>query len=944
VLWISACWFTNAWAQVAVRIPDSELDVQDIAIVNDSQWLATTTGAYQVKAGHATRIPDLSIPANKIALSGEDVWLATSIGAYRIRRGDTKRIPDRILNVLSVSVITNQVWLATADGAYVSDGENIKAIGPPGELVQAISNDGNTFWLGTDRGAYKIDSNGTPVRVTPEPVFVSSIASIKSEVWIATPHGAFRVKSDGTLELLGQELNVRQVSEVNGEIWLATSTGAYRISGKLCVRSPDLELSVEDITQIDNDLWLSTSRGAYRIRENQITTFPGEAAPVKRVVKINGGIWLLGYHGAFLVHNDRAARIPNVDLEAQQVIASGDDTWMATSLGSFEVKNLNISIQVKNSDSWWKWLIDKLSPWPVLVDGDASVDIRYIAQDGSTVSSDQLIDPNFVVVQEFSKPALEKSIHEGRSSPASGFLMKLASGKRDLYFSVRDKWGNTAEAQMGIWVLPGPLIISIAVPIFWLCILAVMIGLAPVSESVNTLLMNPWLRNVSSFGLIPLTLSVSASVRRHMLKRYIGNLRNDKSFAEWLQRYQMPDEQFSAFKFGERLSKERVLQVTGQSGIGKTSFLKYLTAAYANGSSLPTVSNNASQNLPSATDTVAESHSKYFVPVFVPLVRYQGQKADEMVAAQLASYGSLTDRQIVAWYIQQGEFLFLFDGLNEVDEGTRSEINRFVDLGRRKNLFCVSSQETYPAMAWIAAVKMSYLTSENVKEIVVSSLGMQAAKAALSQFKEATFVLYKVPQDLEFLIQMCREHPETKVPQSKSQLYDCVLNPVFEKWNEEGRNDFAEVLAKRAYEMIKSRDPLLSGTVLQFPGELTSPLLFKKLLVQRDDKFYFQHNLVRDYLGSIYLQTDWRALLKDETTVDSNWVEMLKFLIARFEDSRPCKDMLYLLIDKNRRIAGELFNWLQSERPDLSRDWSAEFKVKLAESLLGTPGSNASAN
>ena len=50
---------------------------------------------------------------------------------------------------------------------------------------------------------------------------------------------------------------------------------------------------------------------------------------------------------------------------------------------------------------------------------------------------------------------------------------------------------------------------------------------------------------------------------------------------EWKERFVVPSENFLPESFGQLLEKQRVILLIGQSGIGKTSYFRFLTACYA---------------------------------------------------------------------------------------------------------------------------------------------------------------------------------------------------------------------------------------------------------------------------------------------------------------------------------------------------------------------------
>ena len=923
----------KTWCQIAVRVPDEVLDVRDISVANGSVWLATTKGAYKVEGNSANPFSDERMVVNTVASDGNSVWLATASGAYRIEGQKALRSPDQFLDIPSLTVADDsKVWLATYDGAIVFDGQNMKRLGPPRSGAHDITAVGDAIWVATDVGAYKITSNGSIRLITPSPVFVNSIKAIQGSVWIATRKGAFQVTGEKPPEVFRPNDDVTRVCDLNGEIWLASTTGAYRVSGKQADPVPNVTMAVEDIVTLDGTTWLATNRGAFRMKEGKVSSTPELNQATKSIQKLNDEIWFSTYHGAFLLKDDRFLRVPNVDSEVQKIKLLNNVVWMATNKGAFKVSNVGIRIKTASLDSWWKWIVEKISPWPVYVEGDVSVTGNYVSADGAAVSSPNSADPRFQAVLKSLNSGEPCTISEDEYSGVSGdkdyaYIARIHTGRANLCVGVRDRWGNTAQEAMQVWVLPGPVTVGIVTPLLWFCLLAILIALAPYSEFTNDLLMNPWLRNVSSFGLIPLAMTTFPAIRFHILKRYLKTLGDDRTFKEIIKKYQIPAEKFDPSHFGDRLSSERALQLTGQSGIGKTSFLTFLTAAYA-------AQGRRGKGIPVHPRPILPFP---VIPVFIPLGRYQGQKVEDMVAAQLDSYGRLTDKQMASWYVKQGGFVCLFDGLNEVDDSTRNDVNRFIDEGRQRSYFCVTSQEAYPRFSWIREVRLAYLTDQNVKDIIESRLTPKKVAETLAQFSRETFNQYKLPQDLEFLLQMLTDGNSAMVPQTKSKLYDSVLSPIFATWKDEGRSDFPDLLTARAYEMLVTRDPRFNSPAMQPAEELTGPLVVRKLLLQRDSGLYFQHNLIRDYLGSAYLKTRWRELLPDiKVPIDSNWLEILRFVLAGLIDPKVCKEFLYAVFERNRTVAGELFTWIDSAQIGLTADWSAEFRLKIADAVLDT--------
>lgn len=61
---------------------------------------------------------------------------------------------------------------------------------------------------------------------------------------------------------------------------------------------------------------------------------------------------------------------------------------------------------------------------------------------------------------------------------------------------------------------------------------------------------------------------------------------------------------------------------------------------------------------------------------------------------------------------------------------------------------------------------------------------------------------------------------------------------------------------------------------------------------------------------------------------------MLQFSVESINSSEVVKNLLFVLLDKNKKIAGELFKWVNASFRDYSENWDTEFKLKYAETNL----------
>jgi len=569
----------------------------------------------------------------------------------------------------------------------------------------------------------------------------------------------------------------------------------------------------------------------------------------------------------------------------------------------------------------WEKIAKSLLGKDVYISGDVRPEVYYSECKDEGYPCSQEFKEHFQIFMDtnIDEKSFKEKISEGKDtyvfSDDKNTRLKLTTGiNKTIYYMIRDKWGNTLYGKEenllvvpGKWALP-PFIISV-----WLAVLFIIIALSPKINFFHNALMNPYLRNCGSLWLFPLLATLIPPIRKFILIRYTRNIKSDDDFSRWLKDFVIPHEDFIPEKFSKLLiNKKRKLFLSGQSGIGKTVYFKYLMGLYASRKLLV---------------------PKNIIPVFIPTVRYQGKSFEEMFHAQLSNFGGITDKKLTKRFLEQGPYMIFIDGLNEVDEGTRKEINS-VDKYSKVNYFCLSSQEYYHEFSWIDEVKMRTLDKEQVNYLLCQRLGKEKAGMTIEQFTKETYDFYKIPQNLEFAIEMIED--KQFLPKSEYELYDGVLSPILDKWTQDGRSDYSDLINKRSYDMLCAKEQYFNPAQSPFPAGLLNPLAVrKKFLIPREGNYIFRHDLVRSYLASRYFAPRWRELVNDEMiVVDINWDAMLKFTVQSINQSNEIKALLFSLLRKNRDLVGKLFKWLRGSYPDLCQDWSDEFISRFGGEML----------
>jgi hypothetical protein len=913
-----------------LTISNGGLLFHSISHFGDETWLATLDGAYRIKGDSPPqRIPDMDISIQSISHFGDETWLATEHGAYRVK-GDApaKRIPDMDISIQSISRFGGETWLATEHGAYRIKGDApAKRIPDKVIPVRSISHFGDETWLATLNGAYRIKGNAPAKRIPDKDFFVMSISHFGDETWLATLNGAYRIKGDSPPQRIpDMDISIQSIFHFGDETWLATEHGAYRIKGDVPPqRIPDIDISVQSISHFDDETWSVTQHGAYRVKGNsRPQRIPDMDISIQSISRFGDETWLATEHGVYRIKGDAPPqRIPDMDISVQSISNFGDETWLATSKGAYRIdSDVIISVFAVGVDSLWKRCLQTIMPGNLWISGQLAPSAQYQRLSNHQDPYPKSSPRQFTFVMEKTQEEFDRRYKENFLE-AKYASQTVGSGECTLFLAARDQWGNTFKCDpfpIRGWAIPGARVIPVLSGVFWLGILALTMALAPFNTFCHDLLMNPFVRKYGSFGFVPLAITVFPPVRRHLLRRYFNRISRDEGFRQLQQSYIVPTEDFLPEKFGEGLKNYNPVLLLGSSGIGKTSYFRYLTFCYAS---------SRHQKL----------QPRGVVPVFVPLARYQGAQLEAMFHAQLANYGRLTDEKLTEWFLKQGGFLLFLDGINEVDDATRKRVNPFIDQHKNSSYFCLSSQQSYQEYAWMKTVRLASLNPDKIQALLKRQLGEEKARAVIAQFRSETYEIYAIPQDLQLAMAIVSEGKP--LPQSKRELYAESLAPVFEEWTRNGQGDFQDLLTSRAYVMLCTHDPFFDQTNSPLPVDLTGKLVEKRILIKRGDRLLFQHDLVRAYLASQYFVEQWKAirippsshvtskwaalLAGPSVKVDLNWRSMLEFTILEVATPEATKDLLLAVLNKNRQLAAELFKWAKELHPNLVEGWEEEF-------------------
>lgn len=876
---------------------------------------------------------------------GGRIWFETDDRTYYFTENQTAK-PVLVTDGATARLDVQDVWKA-GQCVLVTTETDVYRVNSAGNEATRLDADSNWklkkgldryqtaegLWFATDKGICWVGGAGDPQIVEEGDVTALYGQVLDDEVWLQANLGTFVAsneggRGDGNGQLqrvfdtdVGPNLTSKRVG---GQQWLLSGDHAYlREEGEL-VRKTDDNTEPLNFSTIGRRTWLRKGPKAYRLEETRLEPVL-DGKNVVGVFDVDDEPWLATNRGVYRVADDDSGADlvgQNHELNVSRIEKIGERAWVLTSSGAYVVdEHVEFDVDLGTGGDWWKAVIERIIPGNVWVAGVAHPKVRYesrAAEEGEAIDRDDLAF-SIIMHPASSDEDVEKfskKCRENRFSDAEDFERSLTSGLQEqgILIEVRDAWGNRERYEARGYVLPGPAVVPVAVGLLWLVALVLSIALAPYVRFLHHLLMNPFLRTLGFFGFVPLVITLVPSLRRHIFRRYTRGLRSDEDFACWERRFVVPSEEYLPEAFGRELEEHRQVLLLGESGVGKTCYFKYLTYCYA----------------ARKMKTLAP---RKVTPVFIPVALYEGESVEEAFLAQLQNYGGLTDKKLMSRLLQQGGFLILVDGLNEVGKEMRQKVSQFVNRHWKANYFCLSSQEQYLECARLEPFELAVFDVERIQELVRQRLGDGEADSLIEQFNDTTYEMCKLPQDLEFMLELAKY--KQPLPQTKLELYQRRLAPLLDQWKEEGNESFCHVLYRRSYEMIYPGAAIFDDPDRQIPKRLRDGLIAARLLVRSGGQHLFRHDMVRAFLAAGHFGPRWVDILGDhQVTVDETWRSMLQFVILDMKSPDEAKEMFFYLPEKDERLAKSLFRWTKAVRPALVEPWEEDFNRHYGEVVL----------
>lgn len=814
-------------------------------------------------------------------MAGADLVVATTNGknhALHLIRADGSvvHLPEVTTIVRDAADLGDDRWLlwggrmsmGDALPAYVLKGAQVSKLElPDGQQLRRVEKAGGKNWLLLSKG------------VEPGPLYLFEDGSVK-------PFGKSRFRA-------------RDVEAASDRIWaIDHADRVHEIVGDEANESSALAFPVEDVARAGNCVWFvpkeardsedaNVSRQVWR--QCGSATKPQEfpnSIRVRRVADINGTAWLLTRVGEIGSTSDGPAFYVDNELEARLEFLHGAGA------------------------PWLQSAVSRI--WPgVWIAGPVGVGAAYFSKASSSEPGNDGIAPRFRVVLAGTQMDLDARIAGDRWISVSDASYEVPLGRSNIFATLQDEWGNRGpKTSYGAVAVPGSATLGTFTASAWVLLIVATVFAAPWFAYANTLVMNPVIRGVGSFGLVPIILSTVPAARRHLLRRYGKGIQQSREIAFWRDRFIPPAPKFTSGNVDQLLQDSSTVLMLGRSGVGKTTYFKYLAAAGKSGSKRQTV--------------------------WIPLARYfPAQKnVEDMFHLQLSGIGGISDPAISKIFLSHGGFLILIDGLNEVDAETRSNVRAFIDGSGRRNQIIVSSQERYREMDGIESVDVPLLRAPEIRKLFAFELGEDAAAVLIGSLADSELRIFETPQIAWLSCQMARA--VHRLPRTELELYQSLFEPIFDAWKSDG-NSNAQMLCRFAFEMLYEDKPSFNLAAGDLPPAVVTWLTQQGFVRRTDELVIFRHDTIRDYLASRHLADQWRHLPKSAEPVKA-WLPAIRLTLLGLSSAWDRGEFLGWLLRRNPDVAQLAYRDWKSYSND-AEVWEEQFVSEFGRALLkSSPG------
>lgn len=932
--------FFSAWlpgtilADVLYKLPDLVGAGLWLKTMGTEEFLGTDDGIFRIDQNHVPmKVADGA--AEFVKNVDGTLWFGTLGGFWRLSQD---QLPEAVMDGYAkfVKSIDGTIWLGTSRSLWRLNQDAIPVKVLDGERI-FVEPFGGTLLVGTVNSIWRVDADQMPVKMLDGKAKFFKV--IANSAWLATDKGLWRLDHDkAAVKVLDGKTYF--VKSVGGITWLGSRSGLWRLDQD---NTPVKVLDVASyfLTSVGGSTWLGTSRGLWRLDQHNVPILVWNES-VEFIEILNGTLWLGTDDGFFCISQDHApVKVTDGWAKFAKIVAGA--TWLGTSNGLWRIKNDNSLVKVADGEAnfvksvagtvwigtgdgtfhhWGASTTFDLSPSHDLTQSIVHLFMPQAITDGELEVRPTLTGPEadrvpvalFDYIVETDHTEYLQRLNQKRFSDTGRLTLKYdpLSAEQTIYIAIRDPAGRITETTFTRTVVPAAKTLGLFGSILYIAFIVLVMILAPYSAWCHSVVMNRYVRSYGSLGLIPVILTLLPLARHHLLKRYRNQLAKSSTLVAANARYVPPETALESATLLDLCLREKRVFVEAASGMGKTMMVQALVAfALKNPLRLPL----------------------HALPVLVTVGQYPDKTATEMIVAELKNHGHITDTEFAKWLVDHGNFLLVFDGLNEVSQATRDSIASFIEEHWQQNLIIVTSQFQFPAFQTFPyKIVLHPLSPAGINAILQEHLQVQPAVLSPAQYK-----LYSRPQNLLLAIERMTQNRALSLPDTVSELYGGLFEEQFAQWRDQGQGDYPHLLCERAYTMLKHGSQMDAS---EWEEGIEQFLLNNRIAFVADNKLRFAHDLLRAYLASRYFAGRWRTLLAtDGGLLNENWISLLEFatheIIALSSDATSeLRELIFTLVSLHEKIAVVYMTWCQDTHPDRCSIWSNEFYLRIGQKHL----------
>lgn len=811
--------------------------VRDIRRIGDRTWILSAQGAH---AAPVTMIggPPLDLPETRlidIAEHGNDVWLGTPTGAWRLRDGTATRIPDRDLRVNAIRVFDDAIWMGTSRGVFRTTGDT----------AESMTAD----------------------------VFVSDLHVTNGHVWASTPESLIRIGADRQTKAFGSTNGVPAVFDLDEDVWVGHSGTVHRVDGDRLSRVRGVEGRLLGVVPHDGSIAIVTTEGVWIGREPKPRRLL--QATVTCHASWPGSPLMIGTDdGMFSIEGDTLLRITGSALVPTDLMAADGTTWVASKDGIGQVR-LDGKITAAVDVDRGPWLKAVSMATGEAVWSSEEIMVRF----GHSIEG---IDGGFHAIVATNPSDLEQAVRQNRFHPGPITVADLPAGETTLFVAVRDRAGNvrrlTIEGKV-VGTFPAFLAIVIAA---WLSFVMATLAFASKNAFCHGVLMNRWLRNVGSLGLIPLMLQ-NRRVRNHTIAPYLKALQNDRYIKGALQ-YAVPSSDFQPDALMDAAATRGPTVIVGELGSGKTALLRSLYAR-----------------------AIRHTNTGTAVPVLIALGLSEGGFRQAFYD-QLARLGGITDPALCRTLLRRHRFLIVVDGWDRLDASERELAREFLQTNARNSLVIIG---TDPSMVPEGFHRLNLPMADAAlsRKILCTKVRPDQVDRAIRVLETATDLA--LPQHLEVLGAVTEADALPDALDVRT-LYAAHVEPALAQW---AGYPWVDQLRADAAKGLLDGDMEGFGAIARLDDNAREHLERAGWVQGRR----LRHPVIGSYLAATWFARHW------DTQPTLPWhcaamPSLLRFIILELEASGR-EDALRALVleamERTQKVGEGLMLWMTTHRPDL---------------------------